>query len=753
MIANKENEPSFFLPLKIKNNSDFLSPYKISVIFLLQEYLKTKSTTPQSLTEDDDKLGKLDINFPPDYKRKFCMLLLKLIQYPDMNYKDLYNLITSDKYRLHEQHLEGFKDVMNVLSKRGIDILFKLAKLMDDLIIETSTSGTNGVVSQYGVVGLYFRRVLVTLDKMSFQELMNLYKNINIYYEKGIRALTIAPNPQTSISDIEDTILNKHSKWSVKQAELFVAQQSALLENDETKALKPKEMQKRLDEIIQVYNPLYSQAYFLTYMNNIRVRDLPNCIEALHCSFDRNAGKYGHTHTDNNFSKSSFQYSILNLAIMHTLFDHKEVALKCLKECIMTAQESGDRVCLQLAQLWLCLLDKSNFQLSEKNIANKTELSLVHSVSLNIQSLVKVAAISGYLPSKLFDLLIKSDILNCQHSMMNLISNCIAERAALWTLYGKIEVASLCSQLLLNSHLKSLNKTHNGEGLCQALCNLAMWLSLQGDYTSSSLLLHNAKEKFPRFPISRNWLLCEYFITSQQSIHWEKWTEASNACCHLYHLEKNLSMLQRANLNIIKGNHILAQSILYELLSQNEEELDPLLRVRAMILQAQSLIDANYCPPESLIILNRAAILANDKYLDYEHSIIQMNISYILLQMNMPQEALKAIKLNLENILSNGGIYDKAKAIFLFVQCLIASLPDKESKLEKLQESSDQVELAISYFTKLECYTKVKNIYSYLAKFYNQHGLIEERNRYALKFRLLAEEFTNNTNDNLNIFH
>lgn len=391
IIINKDSE--FFLPLQNASKIDILTPHKISVVFLIQEYLKLKTQDKNGyLLEESTSDTQASVEVSPEYRRKFCMLLLKLIQYPDMPYKDLYLLITSEKYRLHEQHLESFKTLMTLLNKLGIEVLFKLQNLIDKLISENSQSST-AVVSQFGIVGLYFRRVHVTLDKMSFPELMNLYKNINLYYEKGVRSLAIAPNIASNLS-YEECFQNSQCKWSVKQSELFVAQQSALIENDEIHAMAPKDLQQRLNEIIQD-NPLYSQAYFLSYMNQIRIRDLPNSIEALHRSFDRSTFKSMNTINEAVNVKTNYQFSILNLAILHTLYDHHQEALQCLKECIMTAQENGDRVCLQLAQLWLCLLDKSNFQLSEKNIANKTELSLVHSVSLNIQSLVKVAALSG----------------------------------------------------------------------------------------------------------------------------------------------------------------------------------------------------------------------------------------------------------------------------------------------------------------------------------------------------------------------
>lgn len=752
MITTKESETNFFLPLPPSKNFDNLSPFKVCIVILLKEYLKKRpesdgSTPPEE--EEEEKFLIPSVGYTPEYRRKFYMTLLKLIQLPDLSYKDFFCLLSSGRHQLLDSHLEGFKGVMALFNKLGVEVLFKLAKTIDELITETSTTGTNApCIHQCSVIGLYFRRVLVHLEKMSFQELMVLHQSITAYYEKGVRAMTIGPS--VTSGDVDDIA---NHKWSAKQAELFVTQQSSLLENDEVKALEPKELQKRIDEIVQIYNPLYSKAYFLSYLNNIRIRDLPNCIEALHRSFDRNAGKYGTNHQETNMSKTNFQYSVLNLAILHTIFDHNAEALKCLKECIMMAQENGDRVCLQLAQLWLCLLDKSNFQLSEKNIANKTEMSLVRSVSLNIQSLVKVAAISGYLPSKLFDVLIKSDILNCQHSMVNLISNCVSERSALWALYGKNEMASLSSQLLLNSNLKTMERNHNGEGLCQSLCNVAMWLALQGDFTAATVVLHKAMEKFPRFPISKNWILVDYFISSQQAIHMEKWSDATSACDHMYHLDRNLSILQRASLNISRGNRSVALALLDQLLAQDDEKLEPLMRVRGMVMQAQSLIGNNCVSSESLLVLNRAGILAKEKHLDYDHSLCEMNIGYVLNRMGMHQQALRVVKLSMENILANGGIYDKAKVLLLFVQCLISSSPTKDLKLEHLRRAMEQLELSIRFFTKLECWNKIKDVYMFLAKLYNQLEMFEERNHYALKFRLMTEEHTNNTNDLMNIFH
>lgn len=753
---NKESEPNFFLSFPWNKSTGDISPYKIFVVILLKEYLRKKDI--ESKEEEDDGFNveeKSEVpsaNYVPEYRRKFYLTLLKLTQVSDMSYKDLYSILSSGQYQIDKDHLRRFEQSVSVLSKLGIEVLFKLSKIMDELITDTTTKSNTPIIHHdNSVLGLFFRRIIVYLEKMSFQDLMELHKNITIYYEKGIRAIGITHMRSCTIEEIEENTLSKQ-KWSMKQAEMFINQQSTLLENDEVKALNPKELQKKIDEIIQSYPPLSSKAYFLSYLNNVRIRDLPNSLDALHRSFDKSVGKQL---TDNSENKTHFQYSLLNLAILHTMFEHNDEAMKCLKECIMIAQETGDRVCLQLAQLWLCLLDKKNFQLSEKNIANKTEKTLVRSVSLNIQSLVKVAALSGYVPSKLFDVLIKSDILNCQHSIMNLIANCIAERAALWTFYGKHEMASLCSQQLLNANLKVMEKSHNGEGLCLSLCNISLWFAMQGEFIASAVILSRAKERFPRFPISKNWMLVDYYTQSIQAIYLERWSDAAEACDNLYQVcDEKLGILQRAHLNLSRGNRSTALSLLDLLLEQEEDDkIFSLYKIRGMIMQAMCMSEPTNVSAESLLILNRAAIVARDKYLDYEHAVVNMHISYVLMKMNMAEEALQTLQVCMEKILANGSIYDKGKVLFLFCQCLIETKLSKDEKINALNRVLDQLNMAVKYFSKLECWQKVKAIYMYLAKLYNELGMTEERNHFSYKFRLIVEEHSNMSNENINTFY
>lgn len=353
MSGNKKEGDNviFWLPMAQNNTkSDSLTPHKIATVFLVQEYLELKQEAAEQ---------KLD--YPPDYRKKFHLLLLKLIQHPDLSYRELHALLSSESYGIHPTQLARFDIIMHGIriSENGMEALFDLQTMTDKLMSETPSK--NGGLSPSGLVGLYLRRVHVTLDKMSFSEVLMLYKNLQKYIERGSRAMFIAPMSnieESEIGMIKGSYKERASqcKWSIKQSELFVAQQSQLLLNDETQALPPKELQNKLCEIMQD-NPLYSQAYFLCYLNSVRLRDYFNAMDALKRSFDRSTLK---NLTSGPTESKGYQYSSLNLAILHSQFGHKNEALQSLKESIMLAQENGDRVCLDLAQSWLSYLEEGN---------------------------------------------------------------------------------------------------------------------------------------------------------------------------------------------------------------------------------------------------------------------------------------------------------------------------------------------------------------------------------------------------------
>ncbi len=75
-------------------------------------------------------------------------------------------------------------------------------------------------------------------------------------------------------------------EFSRKIAEYFVAKQAFLIENNEHEALSPIELLAKIDELIS-YDSTFSEAYYLRYLNYLRLKDYPMALKALHDYFDR----------------------------------------------------------------------------------------------------------------------------------------------------------------------------------------------------------------------------------------------------------------------------------------------------------------------------------------------------------------------------------------------------------------------------------------------------------------------------------
>lgn len=521
---------------------------------------------------------------------------------------------------------------------------------------------------------------------------------------------------------------NPHSKWSPKQAQLFVKQQCNLLEKNELRALPPIEMQTKLNEIVQD-NPLNAKAYFLGYMNQLRLRDVFGAIDALHRSFDRSP-----MHMMSQHEQKGFQYFCINLAIFHASFNHRKEALSALKECIMLAQECGDKRCLDLANSWYCLLNSSRIGPFEKSLPDIQDPGLIQSLSLAIEFVVAFGAKCGYLPLDLFELLLKSDELNNKNSLLEHISDSLALRTTLWVLYGRYEMSALYSQLLLN-----LKKTwpfgdvSNSESVSKVLANLALWFNTQGEYQLSAVLINHARSRFPRHPFAGDWMTSECHISIQQAIYRGRWQEALRWCCQLYLLDQRDGKIQRASVYMAKGCNNTARNILQRMLE--DKELDVLRQIRVLILLAYNSLTENTVSVETIELLMQASVLSESAYMQYENAVVDIVLAQVLLQMGLPQKALQALRNSMDKVYINGGIYDRAKTDFTFVRCLVAAGKDQDQKHKRLTKSLPLLDRAVESFRKLEAHAKVLDVFAYISKTFNTFGFIAERNKYACKFK------------------
>ncbi|XP_046399843.1 anaphase-promoting complex subunit 5 [Ischnura elegans] len=700
-----------------------ITPHKIAVVLLILEYFYVKKKAS------------------PTNRTDFCMLMLKLIQCPDMDLEELLSLLKSGKYALIPAHIENFESQLMGVYRKGVAGLLDIIQNVIHILVEPTELFPG--VNKSSVIGLYSRRIIVCMDKLSFSQVVRAYQNYKIYYEKAQRKHDVPKEPKATQKSDQDSYMNIFGDgtsieidfscagpeksalwhdvdvgcWSRRQAELFIAQQAALLETNESAALPPPVLQERMLDLLKA-NPKCAEAHYLCYLNCMRVKEFCGAVHSLHHCFDRStvvADSKGITQDEKN---KGFRYAALNLAALHTQFGHKESALSILNEAIKIAHEANDNVCLQHALSWLYKLADSNKRLLiQRSISKSTDLGLMYLASLGMQSLAQHDGLNGGKPSSVFELVTESDVLNCQHSMGDLAACSYALKSALWNLYGETEMASLNSQLLLllNTDDETPGSVGgNSEGLCLAICNVTNYFIHEGEYNMALVVLQLAREKFPRGSLSTHWMLSEQLLTFTRANYNCQWHVAEQAAKSMASFDPWESKLRMIELCVSKGEHpnalILAKKILAlcqnwmekcgvdELPGQKNcgsaAEMDshcshrsehgaetqslpspsqplPFVPVRALILLAEANFNTNFRAAVSC--LTTALSLAHRYHLEYLSAVSGVVMADLQLRMGLSSQALGVLEQCLPVILSHGSRYMRAKAMMVLVQCKLAA--------------------------------------------------------------------------------
>ncbi|KAK4872855.1 hypothetical protein RN001_014884 [Aquatica leii] len=722
-----------------KNYRETLTPHRLALAVLIHEFFKVR------LNDASAELSKQHI-------RDFCILILKLIQSPDLMLEELLDILTCGKYLIHQEVIDSFNDTLRHLNEDGIDYLLLVMDNIGKLILHDTDIVMNKTISQINkksVIGYYLRRLLINFDKLTFSEVSSVISSFQRYYLYEVKEDKVGINRKLNLVYYEDWYSNR-DQWSKRQAELFIASQAALLSNNEEKAFSPKDLGKHIKNLLKT-NPDLAEAHFLNYLNYLRVKEFCGAISSLYHCFDKSSFVDAKGNVDE--QSKGFRFAALNLAVLYFHFHHKEEALAALKEAIMLAQQANDNVCLQHALSWLyCLTPLNKDKLLEHSILKSIDLNLPYIISLGIQSFVQYAGISGGRPKYIFETITKSDIGNCQHAYSDLTCSSYAQKSGMWLFYGKSEMSSLWSQLLLhlNTDTNPLGITYFGESLCQSICNVAMHLLNQAEYSKAHATIMLAKDRFPHEPLSHIWLLCECIYTFTRCLYHEEWIEAEAAAQKMSVYDDCESQLRMTQLFLHKRDFSAANKCISRLIDNHSDSQTRLridYHVRAMILNAEVRYTSCYPNVVPPVAMHACLAYANDFHVDYLGALTNLHLANIQYLMKMPAQALKLLDRCLIHILSHGGVYDRARAMLMYAKCIVsnasASTHERETVIVNAAEILNKV---VVNFMKVEAYARVKDALHLQACLYNEVNLINERNKCALEFRLLEEEYPSANN-------
>ncbi|KAK9882007.1 hypothetical protein WA026_018860 [Henosepilachna vigintioctopunctata] len=746
MSTNKETPMEYCNTVK-KGKLDIITPHRLAIAILIKNFHKYRETDEYK-NEADGMFSK--------YLRDFCVLLLKLMQSPDIELAELWSLLTSENYNLPEALKLLFKQDLNEINNNGVgsllDVIDGLSRLMADNESDPIHLANKCIISKNSVVGYYLRRLIVNFDKLTFSEVTEIYSSFQRYC-RDLISFTFMPE-ENHLFHMENWSGGKNL-WTRRQAELFIATQAALLESNEEKAMRPKDLQNIISNILKT-NPNLAEAHFLAYLNYLRVKEFCGAIDSLYHCFDLN--NIGEMKNGNDDKPKIYRFAALNLAVLHHHFDHHEEALASLREAIRIAQDANDSVCLQHALSWLYRLIVTNKdKLIEHSVLKSFGLNLSYRTSLGIQTFVQLSSLLSAKPHHIFETLAKSDIINYQHNHRDLISNSYAVKSSLWQFYGKPEMSSLWSQLLLYLNIDNPkpSKAYYGEAFCLSICNVAMHLLAQGKYNLVYCILSFAKLRFPNEPNSHIWMLCDCIFYFIRALYHEDWNEAEAAAQRLTIVDKWESYLRLAELYLYKQDYVEANKYVDMVFERYEDEDKSKFKgyqyIRAKLLLAEIQFASNipHSIPSGIMDLLSNCLIETNKYqLDYYTAMIYMHMANVQLHLGMTGQALMVLDKCMIQIMSHGGCYDRARCLLLYVKCLIADSTRLKSqeKNEVMKKGTVMLNEVKELFSNVEAYSRMKDVLYLQAKLYNNLNMRQDRNRCALEFRLLEEEYaTKNT--------
>ena len=284
-----------------------------------------------------------------------------------------------------------------------------------------------------------------------------------------------------------------------KQADLLIARQASLLHHSEMDALSPSQMQDELKVILKS-NPGLPEAYFLSYLNSLRMNEFVGAVDSLYdASYHIISSTNSKIFLDD--INKNFRYAALNLASLHARLGHNEEALAAVKESIMLSQEAKDHACLQHALSWLTrVAPGDSIALLQRSISKCEELSLPYLASLGMLSLCGFIESFGDRPSYILDLLTRSAVHNCKNNLVELQANTYLMRANIWASWGRPGMQQTVTQLLLKLNSSDHNKegvNFQGEAIVLGLVNMVLSLEQEGYRSEADTVLKLCEKLYP----------------------------------------------------------------------------------------------------------------------------------------------------------------------------------------------------------------------------------------------------------------
>ncbi|KAL1915514.1 uncharacterized protein VTP21DRAFT_6638 [Calcarisporiella thermophila] len=728
----------------------FITPYKICLLALLQKFCSS--------------------HWEPTFAQKALYFLIhKLAANNDYQELTILELMTEleelgdEVVTLEEMLREKLEEIR---CPNDLYDLFSVAKNLlhaDEAPAHNNRHPNEGhlLLHRRSVFGVFVRRAWLEFQKMPMEKIASLFSAF-IAYRSAMFASEEA-NESKAISDA--SLLEEEKEGGVLQeimeryhmpseniiarsdAEHFLDYQVSLLEKS-SGIIPPRELQQKLNEI-QHQIPTLFKVYYVSCLNCLRSGEVESAFENLHKFFD-----YCHV----NQKKTLYQYALLNLAILHSRFNHKQQALWAVREAVSIARENQDQECLSYALSWLHRLNKSRVhdestietseqQMLESLVGQTKELNLLYLQSLSELTKAKQALQTGASPSEIFESLLRSTSINTRYSLEGIIGTSQLLAASVWDLYGSSVLSTLYTQLQLAYHP---NETVP-EDIAIGHCKLAYQQAMFGNYDQALSILHNASKEvavkgFQVLP----WVQCMGQILHQRALYTEELSNARAvsstlaAACQDDELLRMDVAFRKALYLAKKGQLNESLDMIWALVKEcfRHNSTTSLMSVTYLLKLAEIHMESDV-PISALPLILGGLTLSERFHIHASFWLANARLAELLLQFNLPRQALETIEGIMPRVLAHGSLHLQSTVHFVHAKCILACIAEEsqsEHAATRFSSVLPPLEYALAGFRRLNALEEMLSVLYYQARVFDHLGFSTERNQAAKQYRLLVEQ-------------
>ncbi|PLB51673.1 anaphase-promoting complex protein [Aspergillus steynii IBT 23096] len=382
----------------------------------------------------------------------------------------------------------------------------------------------------------------------------------------------------------------------------------------------PDGMKTKLEQIVMSGVTLPNLVHYLRFLDAWRAGDYPSSFDNLHRYFD---------YTMHSRDRSSYQYALLNLAILQADFGCYSEAVSAMQEAVSIARESHDMNCLNFCMSWLYHFGKA-FPEQMKDVQNtgmlgnekeglaflkakSKETEMWSLLSTTLLSEAKLELQNGESLAASIENIVRASHLNVTKNLANSMGPQLLLQGAL---YSRIGVSHL--SWLSNEIFRECYATRSPfEDYLKSTFRNCQLLSQQGRYKEVSLLMNQiAPEKLRPLKANQYWTFFSGILQLRHQIYRDNKTACTSLLSQLESIQlpdADISLLlafQTTDFLIRQSNYSRALHLVESTAqSLHPDNFDIGAQVKLLCLKA-AILEKTGQPQRGFSLAMRAASIA-----------------------------------------------------------------------------------------------------------------------------------------------